>query len=248
MQLFGEMYARRMIRTWLRDRPNGWELTSRSWSPFYFMFREVPSVPSLFHYSVEVLTTLVDDLATRYGVDALVGVASTGIPLAAGVALMREMPLLTTRKVAGIRTVEDLDRDRAGWGEHALVEGCFADGMRYVLVDDVVTGGASKRLARSLVEREALRRNCRVTYAGTIVVVDRGYPAEDQHGLGIVSGHRFYDDVEEILKYGGTRREVAVIRRYLESPHLFQSPDHRAALCEEVVGVEGKGGLDHRAI
>jgi orotate phosphoribosyltransferase len=233
LQLIGELYAKGMIRTWLRDRVDGWHLTSGDWSPFYFMFREVPFFPELFQYSVDALVAMVTKIQQSVRVDALVGVASTGIPLGAGVALRTSLPLAFTRKVAGLRTVADLDTTSRAWGDHSLVEGKFKNGMRYLLVDDVVTGGASKELAKQQVEIEAQRRGLQLEYCGTVVVVDRGFPGHKAEGLGIHAKHRLYDELNQILEFGGTPREVAVMKRYLEDPGKFQELAGRSLLLAE---------------
>lgn len=230
MELIGELYARKIILTWARDRSEGWELTSGAWSPFYFMFRHVPFFPDLFEYSVNALVSLAEKVERRASVDALVGVASTGIPLAAGVALRTRLPLAYTRKVAGIRTIDDLASNSKAWGQHSLVEGRFSTGMRYLLVDDVVTGGASKELARRQVEIEAEREGLRLEFVGTIVVVDRGYPGHDCGRFGVLAAHKLYDEIEQILRFGGTQHEVDVIRHYLERPDSFQELADRPAL------------------
>jgi len=240
MNFIGELYSRRLIRTWARDQAKGWELTSGAWSPFYFMFRHVTFYPDLFEYSVQALFRLVEKMREESTVDVLVGVASTGIPLASGVALRAQLPLAYTRKVVGIRTVADLAADSAAWGQHSAVEGLFDDGMRYLLIDDVITGGASKNLARRQVEFEAERRDIQVHFAGTAVVVDRGFPGHDHSGLGVVAAHRLYDEVEQIYSFGGTKAEVSIIRRYLENPNAFQD----AAVKAELVGTAKRVTLD----
>src|ERR1051326_3449690 len=193
LKFIGELYARGLIRTWVRDRPTGWELTSGAWSPFYFMFREVPFFPDLFKYSVDALVSLVNHFRKTTDVDILIGVASTGIPLGAGVALETKLPLGFTRKIVGIRTVNDLSVRNRAWGDHSLVEGRFANRMRYLLIDDVVTGGASKELAKRQVEIEAERRGLDLIYCGTMVVVDRGFPGQGDENLIIKAKHRLYE-------------------------------------------------------
>ena len=230
MTLFGEMYSRGLIRTWVRDRPSGWELASGKWSPFYFMFREVVSHPDLFEYSVACLTTLVHRQQQLSQIGLLVGVATTGIPLAAGVALRTSIPLAFTRKVAGVRTLDDLRQTTSAWGDHALVEGRLEDGTRYLLVDDVVTGGESKLLAKRQVEEEARRRGVQLEYAGTIVVVDRGSPGHEPSAFGVTAHHSFYHETRELLDFGASNWEIAVIRRYLEDPGAFQATTTRDLL------------------
>ncbi len=232
MKLIGELYARGLILTWIRDRSQGWELTSGAWSPFYFMFRHVPFFPELFHYSIDILTSLVDEVRKKSSIDVLVGVASTGIPLASGVALSSSLPLAYTRKIAGLRTIDDLALNSTEWGQHSLVEGQFKSGMKYLLVDDVVTGGASKLLAKRQVELEAERQSVNLEYSGTIVVVDRGFPGLNCSGMGVIAAHLLYDEVEQIIQFGGTQLEVQVIRHYLEDPNIYQDPNTRVNLLK----------------
>ena len=234
MKLFGRLYEQHMIKTWMRDCQKGWTLASGFWSPFYFMFREVPSVPELFRYSIDSLTQITNEIRAENPIDLLVGIASTGIPLATGVALNLNLPLACTRKVAGLRTLADLEKNAQVWGEHSLVEGKLQDGMRYILIDDVVTGGTSKELARQQVDLEAEKRGIRLSYCGTAVVVDRGFPGYAGENLGIKAKHRLYDGAAEILEFGGTKKEVAVIRHYLEDPRAFQDEYTRHGLLEEM--------------
>lgn len=232
MKFIGELYNRGLILTWIRDKPEGWELTSGDWSPFYFMFRHVTFFPDLFDYSVNTIISLTNEIRKESPVDVLVGVATTGIPLAAGVALSISLPLAYTRKVAGIRTIKDLSSNSSEWGQHSLVEGRFKSGMKYLLIDDVITGGASKILAKRQVELEAERQKAQIDYCGTVVVVDRGFPGHDSSSIGVTAAHRLYDEVEEILQYGGTENEVRVIRHYLENPVVFQDPVQRRKILE----------------
>lgn len=230
MLLFGEMYARKLILTWARDKPEGWTLASGAWSPFYFMFRHVPFHPDLFDYSVTSLTGLVSSIRQERRVDAIVGVATTGIPLAAGVALRLGVPLAFTRKLAGVSSVSDLTTGTSLWGQHSLLEGAFQSGMHYLLIDDVVTGGASKLLARQQVEAHAKKNNLELVFEGTAVVVDRGFPGLSNSVHQVSSANILYDQADEILRYGGTEKEVKVIKKYLQAPDLFQDSQTRASV------------------
>lgn len=233
MKLFGELYERRMIKTWLRDRPEGWRLASGAWSPFYFMFREVPFYPGLFEYCTQSLADVFNEIKLETRVDCLIGLASTGIPLGAALAHQLKVPFAFNRKISGVRTVEELKQGTTKWGDHSMVEGAFADGMNYLFVDDVVTGGASKKLAQAQVDFEAERRGINLNFAGTIVVVDRGFPGHDNSQYKIHAKHRFYDDLPQILDFGATEREVEVIRKYLENPEIFQNEESIDNLMKE---------------
>ena len=38
-EIIGMLYDQGMIRTWYRDKPEGWTLVSGIWSPFYIQLR-----------------------------------------------------------------------------------------------------------------------------------------------------------------------------------------------------------------
>ncbi len=228
--LIGEMYSRQLLLTWKRDKSEGWTLASGLWSPFYFMFRHIPFYPDLFEYSINILAEQVRKIQATNHIDSLIGLATTGIPLAAGVALKLEIPLGFTRKLAGVSSLDDLDTQRGKWGQHSLVEGAFKDNMSYLMIDDVVTGGESKVLARKQVDIFAKTENLNLVCAGTAVVVDRGYPAFTSSELSLHSAVRLYDDLEQLLHYGGSLHEVLVIKKYLESPAEFQKSENRTEL------------------
>ncbi len=106
--------------------------------------------------------------------------------------------------------------------------------MRYLLVDDVVTGGASKNLARRQVEIEAERQGVSLDFGGTVVVVDRGYPGHDCRPYGVTAAHRLYEEIPQIGRFGGTEREADVIRDYLERPDAYQDTSARISLLDRV--------------
>ena len=113
------------MRTWLRDQPDGWELMSGAWSPFYVNFRDAPADPELFRFLVDAGAELVREELPE--ATQLVGLAAAGVPFAAGFAYELGLPLGYTRKLPGVRRVEDLDGGAAAesYGSHRLVEGDF---------------------------------------------------------------------------------------------------------------------------
>ncbi|HEX5145890.1 MAG TPA: hypothetical protein VFV85_02620, partial [Conexibacter sp.] len=177
-ELVRRLYAAGVIRTWLRDRPGGWELMSGAWSPFYVNFRDAPADPELFRFLVDAGSELVAQELPE--VTQLVGLAAAGVPFAAGVAYRRGLPLGYTRKLPGVRRVADLAADAAAesYGSHRLVEGDFRPGDRVALVDDLVTGFDSKEIALRQLELELERRGVGdVRTEAVVVFLERGAEA-----------------------------------------------------------------------
>ncbi len=138
-------------------------LSSGARSPVYVDLRIVPSYPKVFR---TVLSLLASVAATEAGdAEAVVGVATGGVPWATGVAYLLGLPLGYVRP------------ERKGHGTGRLVEGDIRGCT--LVVDDVATTGGS--LARAV---EALRGiGARPCYA--LVVVDREQGAGERlAGLG----------------------------------------------------------------
>src|SRR5215207_7364825 len=176
-ELVQRLYAAGVVRTWLRDRPEGWELMSGAWSPFYVNLRDAPANPELFRFMVDASAELVE--AELPDATQLVGLAAAGVPMAAAAAYRLGLPMGYTRKLPNVRRVEDLaGGETESYGSHRLVEGTFASGDRVVLVDDVVTGFDSKEIALRQLALELERRGVEdVTVEAVLVLVERGAEA-----------------------------------------------------------------------
>jgi orotate phosphoribosyltransferase len=233
-QLLEILYKERLLKTWLRDKPEGWELVSGYWSPFYFQLRNVPSRPSLFSMICNALAELIENEARD--INRLIGLATTGIPIAAAMGLIMGKPMGYTRKLLGVRTVEDLDRLSGDYGAHALIEGDLAAGDRIALVDDVAARFTSKEFAMRQIAIEAEHRGLADVEVGSItVLIDREQGAEEAAkawGVTVHSLIRLRSEGLNWLKGMAADRELEIINSYLEDQDLFQSP----ALQKELKG------------
>lgn len=239
-QLLAALYEGRLLRTWLRDRPEGWEIVSGRWSPFYINMRNVPSRPPLFHLVIDAVAGMIQHEVPR--ADRLVGLAATGVPIAAAVGYAMNLPVAYTRKLPGVRSLKDLEGHTAhdaSYGGHALVEGDFAAGDAVVLVDDVVSHFDSKEVAIRQLEIEMRRRNLAgVEVAAVAVLVDRGRTAERRaRELGIRFARLVGLEEEglDMLQDVVGARELEVIRRYVADPDPFQSEAMQRSLREEAL-------------
>jgi orotate phosphoribosyltransferase len=235
-ELVRRLYASGVIRTWLRDRPQGWELMSGAWSPFYVNFRDAPADPELLRFLVDAGAELVREELPQ--ATQLVGLAAAGVPFAAGFAYKLGLPLGYTRKLANVRRVADLaDGAVESYGSHRLVEGVFRPGDRVALVDDLVTGFDSKEIAIRQLQLELERREVAdVEVEGVVVFVERGAEARrraDAAGVRLVSLCVLDDRSLEALRGAASDRELDAIAAYLRDPAPFQDPARRAELSAE---------------
>lgn len=231
-RLVVELYRRGLLRTWYRDRPEGWRLLSGLWSPFYLQLRSLPSHPDLLRAVGRFLS---DDICSAVsGRLRLLGVATAGVPIATAVSLVGGIPCAYTRKLEGVRGVSDL-RDRiASYGEHSLIEGDLEAGDRIVLVDDLVTQFDSKLVAIQMLAMECGRRgiaDCRVVAVGVVVDREQGALVQArEQGVQLLSVVRFRTDCLPMLEGIASQCELEVIREYIASPEAFQHSERQATL------------------
>jgi uridine monophosphate synthetase len=239
-ELIRRLYAAGVVRTWLRDKPEGWELMSGVWSPFYVNFRDAPANPELFRFLVDAGAELVREELPQ--ATQLVGLAAAGVPFAAGFAYKLGLPMGYTRKLPGVRKAADLADGAAAesYGSHRLVEGDFHPGDRVALVDDLVTGFDSKEIALRQLELELARRELQDVRADAVVVfLERGAEARRRAaaaGVGLVSLLTLDANSIEALRGAASDRELQVIGAYLRDPAPFQDAARRAELTAEAAG------------
>ncbi len=220
-ELIQELYKNRMILTWYRDEPEGWELVSGLWTPFYINLRKLPSYPELFKKSCKELGKFV----ASSNVNRIIGIATAGIPIAAGIGYEYGIPVGYTRKLEGVRRPEDLERKISEYGAHRLVEGVMEDGDKLGLVDDLITTAGSKLVARAQVLYEAEKRRVEIECNKVFVVVDReqgGREALEEQGIELYALIPFKQSLRYLEGYMD-EVEFAVIKDYLNNPEKYQS-------------------------
>jgi orotate phosphoribosyltransferase len=230
-----ELYQNGLFRTWLNSRPEGWELVSGLWSPLYIQIRHLVSYPRLLDLVATAIAGAMREEAPE--VNRIVGIASAGVPLATVLSQKTLIPMAYTRKLQGVRTIEDLERHPSEYAEHALVEGELADGDRIALIDDVTAMMTSKDVAIGQVGIEAARRHLTdVKVSRIVVVVDREQAAFDParfQGAQLLPLIRLRSEGIKLLEGIASKRELEVIEQYLRDPHAFQDAGIRARLVAE---------------
>ena len=97
-------------------------------SPFYIDLRVVISFPDVLE---NIGRRMAAEIARR-GADRIAGIPYAGLPLAVAASLAGKLPLIYPR------------REEKGYGTKRRIEGLFTAGERVVLIDDIITDGASK--------------------------------------------------------------------------------------------------------
>jgi len=120
-------------------------------SPFYIDLRVVISFPDV----LEQIGALMAAEVARCGGDRIGGIPYAGLPLAVAASLAGRLPLVYPR------------REEKGYGTRRRIEGQFKVGDRVVLIDDIITDGASKLEAIAPLEEAGL------VVKDLVVLVDR---------------------------------------------------------------------------
>jgi len=144
-----EWLAKELLRLGM-IRFGRFKLASGLESPYYVDLRRLYSYPQVARRVAEGVAGLV----TRAGGEAVAGVATAGIPLAAYVAALKSMPMGYVRL------------EVKGHGTGSRVEGDLK-GLKVVVIDDVVTTGSSVLKAVRALRGEG------VEVVGAAAVIDR---------------------------------------------------------------------------
>ncbi len=231
------LYEHRMIRTFFRDRPEGWTLVSGLYSPLYVQLRPIMSYPAIFERVCRAMGRMIQEEAPD--LTKVIGIAMAGVPFAAGLALVQGISGGFTRKMEKVKSVEAFRKVVEEYGEHALVEGEIAAADKIGLVDDLVTRFDSKLVAIEQVKYEVRRRGLEgVTCSKVIVLLDReqgGQAAAANAGIELLSVIPFKTVGLPLLQGSMDKHEWETLRQYLEDPQHFQSKDVQAELARTAI-------------
>lgn len=139
-------------------------------SPIYVDFRVLVSNPPLLREIGQALA----DKAKKIGCDLIAGIPYAGLPLGVAASLAGDIPMIYPRK------------ETKDYGTKRLIEGEFQPGDKVIVIDDIITDGASKA--------EAIHplRTAGLIVTDVLVVLDREQGGDkilakdgfDLHSLG----------------------------------------------------------------
>lgn len=228
------LYENRMIRTFYRDRPEGWTLISGIYSPLYIQLRPLVSFPPLFEKVCRALVRMVAEESPE--INRVVGIAMAGVPLAAGMSIVGNIPAGFTRKIENVKSVEAFREVISSYGEHALLEGELNSGDHIGIVDDLVTKFDSKLIALEQVTYEVRRRGLQNVECKTVIVaLDReqgGAEAAEKAQLRLMSLIPFKTAGLPLLRDVMNKTEWETITHYLEDPSYFQNKEAQSRVAE----------------
>jgi uridine monophosphate synthetase len=104
------------------------KLKSGALSPFYVDLRVIISYPRI----LQAIARRILDLLVPLTFQRIAGIPYAGLPIATAVSLAGNFPMIYARKAA------------KDYGTKRVIEGKYAAGETVVLIDDVITDGASK--------------------------------------------------------------------------------------------------------
>jgi len=226
------LYQHRMIRTFYRDRPQGWTLVSGLYSPLYIQLRPLASYPDVFEKVCSAMARMVREEAPE--INRVIGIAMAGVPIAAGMALAGGIPAGFTRKMENVKSAASFQEAITRYGEHSLLEGELVSGDRIALVDDLVTRFDSKEVALEQVKYEIRKRELsNIECKKVIVVLDReqgGAEAASKKGIELLSLISFKSAGLALLKNVMNRAEWETLTHYLDDPQYFQQEEAQKEL------------------
>ena len=104
----------------------------------------------------------------RCGADRIAGIPYAGLPLAVAASLAGRLPLVYPR------------REEKGYGTRKRIEGLYRAGERVVVIDDIITDGASKFEAIGPLEEAGL------VVRDLVILIDR-----EQGGRELLAAHGY---------------------------------------------------------
>jgi orotidine 5'-phosphate decarboxylase subfamily 1/orotate phosphoribosyltransferase len=194
-------------------------------SPFYFDLREITSYPELLNGVADLLADKIKDM----DFDVITGIPYTALPIAALVADKLQKPLIYKRK------------EEKAYGAGGSIVGKFQKGDKCLVIDDLITTGASK------IETAEAYEKAGVEVVDFVVVIDRsanGTEELEQHGYKLHSLIPLVDILQQLreqeLITAEKVKEVEEFTQNLNKPKSKKSSQPNAMTQQLLEKIEEK--------
>ncbi len=185
-------------------------LTSGKKSPVYVDCRKLISFPKERRIVMQAMAEAVKLSPTFNTLKAVAGGETAGIPYAAWLAELLDLPMLYVRKKP------------KGFGRNAQIEGSFAEGDRVLLVEDLATDGGSKVVfVNALREAGAVVDDCIVVFYYDIFDYQKSPLASLNialHGLATWADILTLAEQQALLNPA----QLSSVKRFLQNPDAWQ--------------------------